>query len=84
LAGPPVPEPGWPVPVLYLSSIKPVSMDMGLVQYRYWPVRAIRAQPGWLKYSSKMTSFWAIFGALLRALLSTYWAVCPLHYYTFE
>jgi hypothetical protein len=57
---------------------------MGLVQYRYWPVRAIRAQPGWLKYSSKMTSFWAIFGALLRALLSTYWAVCPLHYYTFE
>jgi len=32
LAGPPVPEPGWPVPVLYLSYIKPVSMDMGLVQ----------------------------------------------------
>ena len=25
------PEPGWPVPVLYLSYIKPVSMDMGLV-----------------------------------------------------
>ena len=29
-----------------------------------------------------MTSFWAIFGALFRALLSTYWAVCPIPYST--
>ena len=67
------PEPGWPVPVLYLSSIKPVSMDMGLVQYRYWPevlrTPLKRCQKGVKKWS-KSGQKRAIFGPYLGTILS--------------
>jgi hypothetical protein len=45
-AGPP--EPGWPVPVLYLYCTWALTTYMGLVQYRYWPGWLRMAQPGWL------------------------------------